>query len=443
MSTSLSDHPYLAGLYGDQELSTLLSAKAEIAAMLRFEAALALAESRLGIIPADAGPAIARMLTSIEIPPDSLADGTRAAGVPVPGLVSALRRQLGSPHGQFVHWGATSQDAIDSGLVLRLRDLLDILQRRLRRLVDLLNGEAARHAATPMAARTRSQIATPTTLGLRIATWAAPLARCLDRLDELRPRLLVVQLGGAAGTLSLFGDKGVALMEDVAQELGLGSPAKPWHSERDGLVELGNWLAMVSGLLARIAADLVLMGRSEAAELTAGSGGGSSTMPQKANPVVAETLVTLGRQNGALAGLMQQALIHVEERDGSAWAIEWATLPQMLVTTGAGLDHAIELAGSLRPATARMHEVMLLGGGALDAEALAFALARQMPLPEAQALVKAAAEAVAMQGGSLADHLAALCREGGFAPPEIDEAQTLAGAKALIDRVRTTGSSSR
>ncbi|MCL5778248.1 lyase family protein [Limibaculum sp. FT325] len=433
--TGTAPNPLLAGLYGDAEVVAHLSPEAEIGAMIRFEAALARVEARLGIIPDEAGAAIDAVLGGLRIPAESLAAGTTAAGVPVPGLVKALRSAVGAPHGGYVHWGATSQDAMDTGLVLRLGPILDILEQRLRRLVDLLAGEARRHARLPMAGRTRSQIATPTTLGLRIAAWLAPLARCLDRLAELRPRLLVVQLGGASGNLSILGAQGPAAMEALAAELGLAVPAKPWGTERDGLVELANWLAMVSGLLGRIGADLIVMGRSEIAELAAGQGGGSSTMPQKANPVAAETLITLARIAAAQTGLMQAALIHTEERDATAWAIEWAALPQLLTATGAGVTHALSLAASLRPAPGRMQGAMATGGGAIEAEALAFALARHVPLDEAQAIVKAAARRVAEAGGTLGERLTELCHARGLPAPAPGSGDATDAAAALVERL--------
>jgi 3-carboxy-cis,cis-muconate cycloisomerase len=242
-----------------------------------------------------------------------------------------------------------------------------------------------------MAGRTRTQIAVPPTLGLRIAGWMLPMVRCRDRLDELRPRLMVVQMGGAVGNLSALGADGIAVMDGLAAELNLTTPAKPWHTERDGIVELGNWLAMVAGLCGRMGADLLISGRSEIAEMRAGEGGGSSTMPHKANPVGAEALVTLARQAAGQAAQLQSALIHAEDRDGPAWVTEWLTLPPLLVATGAALGIASDLANSLAPDAAAMRLNMESGGGAIHAEALAFALAAQMPLAEAQGIVKEAA----------------------------------------------------
>lgn len=428
------EHDLLAGLFGDAEIARHLDASAEIAAMVRFEAALARVEARLGVIPEAAGPAIAEALTNVEIDPRELAAATLSAGVAVPGLVRLLRAHVGEPHGSFVHWGATSQDAADTGLVLRLGAILGILEARLRDLVEALAEQAELYADLPMAGRTRSQIATPTTFGLRIAGWRTPLVRCLTRLREFRPRLLLVQLGGASGNLSALGARGIAVMEALARELGLGCPAKPWHVERDGLVELANWLAMVSGLIGRIGGDLILLGRSEIAEASAGGGGGSSTMPQKRNPVLAEALVTLARTNGAQAGLAQQALMQGEERDGAAWAIEWLCLPAMLVATGAGLRHGAALARALQVDPARMARTLELDGGAVHAEALAFALARHMPLPQAQGIVKEAASAQGRRGDSLHARVEAICAERGLPVPDIAGPGQGESAVALVAR---------
>lgn len=388
----MSENRLTAALFGDPETEASLTDRAELAAMIRFEAALAQAEAAQGVIPEDAGPAIAGALEGYAPDPQSLVAATASARVPVPALVTMLRAQVGAPHGSYVHWGATSQDVVDTGTILRLRQILSLHEGRLRTLVGSLCGQAETFAALPMAGRTRTQLATPVTFGLRIASWLSPMARCLERLNQIRPRLLKVQLGGAAGTGSVFGDKGPAVAADLAHRLDLHCPVKPWHTERDTLFELGAWLAMVAGLLGRMGADLAILARSEIGEVHAGVAGGSSTMPQKANPVGAEALVTLARSTGGHLATLTEALIHPEERDGVSWALEWIALPPLLTATGAGLRHALELADSLRPDPEVMARNMRIGGGTIHAEALAFALAAHMPLDEAQALVKAAAQ---------------------------------------------------
>lgn len=275
----------------------------------------------------------------------------------------------------------------------------------LGRVGDALADAADRHAELLMAARTRSQIATPTTFGARVASWLAPLARCRTRLEQLRPRLLRLQLGGASGTLEAFGDQGPALARAVADELGLGFPAKPWHAERDSLAELAGWLSLLARCLGKMGADLILLGRTEIAEVATGSGGGSSTMPQKSNPVAAEALVALARFNASQVGLVHQALVHAEERDATAWPLEWMVLPQMVVAAGAALRHTEALATTLTPDAARMRANLSLGGGGAMAEAASFALAAHMPRPDAQALVKRASREAAETGSSLAETL--------------------------------------
>ena len=408
----------LDGLFGDVEVAAYLSAPAEIAAMIQVERALAEVTAGLGFIPAEAGPAIVSGLEGLTLDPAEFIGPTAGAGVPVPGLVARLRDVVGPEYGRYIHWGATSQDIVDTALVLRLRPCLAIMETRLGRIVEALGAAAERYAHLPMAGRTRSQIATPVSFGLRVVGWRAPLVRCLERLAELRPRLMQVQLGGASGALSVYGDRGIQVMEALATVLDLGAPAKPWHAERDNLVELANWLAMVAGLLGRIGGDLILSGRSEIAEVRAGKGGGSSTMPQKTNPVLPEALVTIARYVSGQAGVAQQALMHQEERDGTAWSLEWLALPSMLIVTAASLAHAIQLAESLDPQQERMTAIMETGGGAIHAEALAFALARSMPLGEAQAIVKAASAEIARSGGSLIDAVAEECGKRGIPPPD-------------------------
>ncbi|MEM7745718.1 MAG: adenylosuccinate lyase family protein [Pseudomonadota bacterium] len=426
----------LEDLYGDAEISAHLTPEAEVAAMVQVEIALARVEARLGVIPSEAAEVIAEALAAVRIAPKDMVGPTAAAGVAVPGLVAMLREAAGA-HGGYVHWGATSQDIVDTGWVLRLCEVLAILAGRLDAVIASLADQAEAHAGTVMAGRTRSQIATPVTLGLRIAGWLAPLVRCRDRLAELKPRLLVVQFGGASGNLSALQGRGVEVMAGLADELALGCPEKPWHTERDGLVELANWLAMVTSLLGRMGGDLIILGRSEIAEVRAGRGGGSSTMPQKSNPVGAEALVVLARQVSGLAATLHQVLLSQEERDGTTWPLEWLTLPGMLEGTGAALRHAEVLAGSLNPAPEAMARTMALGGGAIHAEALAFELAQHMPLPEAQALIK---QAVA-QGGDLVAGVRRLCAERALDTGDLDLSAQTATDAALIARIVATARS--
>ena len=431
--------PAFTALLEDAEVAGLIDDRAQVRAMVRVEAALARVQGRLGVIPAASAGAIEAALQGFAPDLDDLAAGTRAAGVPVPALVAQLRRAVeqaaGEPAAGHIHFGATSQDIGDTALVLQLRLALDVLDGRLDALCRTLAGLADAHRATPMLARTRFQPAVPTTFGLKAAGWLAPLIRHRRRLEELRPRLLVVQFGGAAGNLAALGDRGVAVMEDLAAELDLDRPPLPWHGARDNLVELAGWLALVTGSLGKFGFDVLLLAQGEVGEVREAEDGGSSTMPQKANPVRAEALVTLARRNAGLIGTMHQAMLHAHERDGSAWALEWATLPEMLGGTGAALDHAARLAATMQVDTERMRSNLDATNGLVLAEAAAFALAEHVPRPEAQSLVKQACAAAVAENRGLIEVLRALSDAPIDWRRVEEEALNPPGAEALIRRV--------
>ena len=405
MSASPADSAIYATLFSDADTADVLSDEAEISAMLAFEAALARVQGRLGLIPDAAARCIDEALAGANIVPARLAAGTASTGVPVSALVAEIRTAVGGEAAAWVHFGATSQDVVDSALVLRLRTLLQSFDARLATIVALLAKLADSHRRTVLVARTRSQQATPTTFGLKVAGWLAPLAHARERLAELLPRILVVQLGGASGNLASLGDRGVEVMDALADELGLASPPLPWHAQRDRPVELAGWLALVTGSLGKLGLDLVRLAQSEVAEVRPGAGGGSSTMPQKANPVAAETLVTLARHNATLVSGMHEAMLHEHERDGSAWSLEWTMLRPMLVATGAALRGAVAVVESLVVDAPRMATNLEQSNGLVLAEAAVFALAAHMPRPQAQQLVGTACTIAAGEGRHLVDVL--------------------------------------
>ncbi len=291
-------------------------------------------------------------------------------------------------HAQYLHWGATSQDIMDTALILRLRQVLTIFEDRLTVLAKALGTLAEAHADLPMAGRTYGQVATPTTFGAVTASWGAPLLRHLDRLTELKPRLLQVSLSGAAGTLSMMGEDGPKIRAAFAEALTLCDPGASWHSTRDTIAELSGWLTLVSGTLGKMGEDLLLMAQSGIQEVTLATGGSSSTMPQKSNPVLPSLLVALARQTTALNGAIQGAALHRQQRDGAAWMTEWLSLPQICMTTARALATATDLAQSITPNPDRMRAGIDDGLGLIYAEALSFALATAMPRPQAQAAVK-------------------------------------------------------
>ncbi|MCE2475199.1 MAG: 3-carboxy-cis,cis-muconate cycloisomerase, partial [Alphaproteobacteria bacterium] len=386
--------PFSAPSHGElfvpAAIRTLLSDERRVAEMVRMEVALARANAKCGVIPETAARTIEGTLGNFTPDFADLGIGTGAAGVPVPALVAQLREAVGGSAADYLHWGATSQDVLDTALVLILRDLLDCLDDQLAALIDSLARLAHQQRSTVMLARTRMQQAVPTTFGVKVAGWRQPLLRSRDRLSQLRPRLLSVQLGGAAGTLAPWAGIGTEVRQALADELNLHVLTLPWHTQRDGLAEFAGWLSLVTGGLGTIGLNVGLLAQNEIGEVaeTSEAGlGGSSTLPQKCNPIHSEILVALARYNASAIASMHQALLHEGERSGAAWSLEWLTLPAMALAAGGALAHARELITGLVVDAARMRQNLEATGGLCLAEAATFALAAHMPRAQAQALV--------------------------------------------------------
>lgn len=390
MTAPQSESQTPGALFSDPECARLFSDMACAVAMVTVERALARAEARLGIIPAAAAATIDADLADFEPDVSAIAAGVATSGTPVIALVDQLRHAVGADAADFVHWGATSQDIVDTGLLLRLRRFLELCSERLDGLIGQLAVLADTHRGAVMPARTRMQHALPTVFGMTAANWLMPLVRHRDRLSQLQPRLLVVQCGGAAGTLAALGDKGVDVMSALAEELDLGVPPTPWHTQRDSIAECASWLGLVTGSLGKIAQDIVLLGQTEIGEVRDTHGGGSSTMPQKANPVRAEAVITLARANAAALSSMHQAVIQEHERGGAGWSLEWLTLPQMAVAAGTALLQMQSVIDGLEVFPKRMSANLSLGNGLILSEAITFALTKSMGREQAVALVKAA-----------------------------------------------------
>ena len=402
-------NPLHAGLFGDPGTAALLTPEAEIAAMIEVEAALAAVQGRLGIIPAEAARAIAAACAGLSIAPETLAEAAAKDGVPVPGLVKAMRAAIGGDAAAYVHWGATSQDIVDTALALRLRQLLDLWDERLAGIAVALAGLAGDHAELPMAARTYGQVAVPTSFGAVVAGWGWPLLDHSAALDALRPRLLRVSLSGAAGTLSAMGPTGPEIRAALAEALALADPGRSWHSDRSGIVALAGWAAGLAASLGKMAEDLLLMTQSGLGLVRIEGAGGSSTMPQKQNPVGPSALAALSRQVLGLAAILQSTGIHRQQRDGAAWFTEWLVLPQLAMATGAMLQRTVELLARLGPDADAMAADLQAGHGTIHAEALTFALAEAGALPrdEAAARVGALSRTDLAEGKDLLDLAAA------------------------------------
>jgi len=352
MAVSAFDHPILSALVGDKEIAAAFSVEADIRAMLAFEAALAEAEAAAGLISREAAARIAAVCADFSPDIAALANGAARDGVVAPALVSMLRQAVGEPHAAAAHRGATSQDVVDTSLVLRLKGVVAMMQARLEALLAALQALEAGQGETPLMGRTRMQRALPIRAADKLRAWREPLQRHRERLAALKPRLFVAQFGGAVGTREGLDGKGDMVAAELARRLDLGD-GPCWHAERDALAEFASWLSLVSGALGKIGQDVALMAQNEIGEVKLAEGGGSSAMPHKSNPVRAEALVALARFNAALLGAQHQALVHENERSGAAWTLEWMILPQMAVATGAALRHAAAMLQGMRFIAAR------------------------------------------------------------------------------------------
>jgi 3-carboxy-cis,cis-muconate cycloisomerase len=305
--------------------------------------ALAEAEAAEGVIPKDAARAIAKALAGFEPDTEALRAGVSRDGLIVPALVAELKNALGKPHAAHLHFGTTSQDLIDTSLALRLLPILDRFGERLDEICAALDRLNARDGKIAVMAHTRMQAAVPVTAARKILSWRDPLQRHRERLQSIHAAIGVLHFGGAAGALEkLEPKKAAAVAKRMAKKLGLTVLPRARHSERDDIVALASWLSMVTGSLGKIGQDIALLAQSEVGEIKLASGGTSSAMPHKVNPVQAETLVTLARFNATLVSGMHHTLVHENERSGAMWTLEWLLLPQMLAATGAALRIAAE-----------------------------------------------------------------------------------------------------
>lgn len=406
MTFSPTDSKLFGPLFSDPDIAAQFSDEQFIRYLLQIEAALAAVQARLGIIPPAAGERIALEATRFQVDFDRLRAETERAGFPIIELVRQLRAQVGPEAASYVHWGATTQDIMDTALVLQTRTALVVIENNLHSLIHRLAQLANRYRDCLMAGRTHSQQALPIPFGLKVAGWLAPLLRHRQRLIELKTRLLVIQFGGAAGTLASLGQAGLEVQAELAAELGLAVPPMPWHTQRDNVAELAGWLSLVGSSLAKMAQDIILLAQTEVGEVreSADQGrGGSSTMPQKSNPVVSELIVAAARTNASLLAGMHQAMVQEHERGTHGWQVEWLTLPQMVALTSMALKKALFITEHLVIDAARMRQNVAAANGLMLAEAISFALARFMSRAEARQLVKEACQVVIEQEQHLVD----------------------------------------
>ncbi len=383
-------------LFGDPEVDATLSDEARLQAMLDVEVALAESESDLGLVPTDALAAIreAGKASHYDIP--ALAEeAARAGNLAIP-LVKALTKQVAAINAdaaRFVHMGATSQDIVDTGLMLQLKKAIPPISAHLARMAAAAAGHARTHASTPMIGRTWMQQAVPVTFGLKAAGWLEAVQRTRRRLDADLEAALVLQFGGAAGTLASLGGDGPEVARVLGYRLGLPVPDMPWHAHRDRLVALATTLGLAVGVLGKIARDLALMGQTEigeAYEAPAAGRGGSSTMPHKRNPVSASVALAAAARAPGLVATMLGAMDQEHERGLGGWQAEWETLPELIRIAGGAARAIAEALEGLVVDPARMRANIEVTGGLVLAEAVSATLGSRLGKARAHELVEAA-----------------------------------------------------
>jgi len=394
----------LEALFSTPQMSAAFSSEAHVQGMLAFEAALARAEARADIIPPEAAEAIAASCRVELFDVAAIYREAALAGTPAIPLVRMLTAQVGGEAGKFVHLGATSQDAIDTALMLQMRAGLDLLIADLLALCAACAALADQHRHTLMAGRTLLQQALPITFGLKASRWLALALRQRDALRERRERSLALQLGGAAGTLASLGDNGLKVVAFVAEELKLPAPDLPWHTERDRVAEIAAALGVVAGAMAKIAGDVALLAQTEVGEVSEGAApgkGGSSAMPQKHNPVDAATALAASRLALGVVPTILSAMAQEHERAVGGWQAEWAAIPDLFRYTAAAVSHTRSALADLQVDSTRMHTNLNLTNGLIMAESLSMALALHTGRPAAQRLVKDLCEHALKSGISL------------------------------------------
>ncbi|HGM5583051.1 TPA: adenylosuccinate lyase family protein [Pseudomonas putida] len=407
MSTTVFDSSLFRDMFGTAEMRGVFSDKALIERYIEVEIALARAEARCGVIPAAAADEIAAKATYASLDLALMQHETEIVGYPILPLVEQLSKTCGDA-GRYLHWGATTQDIMDTAVVLQVRAALAIVERDILAVRGLLAGLAQRYRDTPMAGRTHLQHALPITFGYKCAVWLSMFDRHAERLVELRPRVEVGQFAGAAGTLASLGDKGLEVQEALMAELGLNVPQATWHVARDGLAEALNFLGLVSGSLGKVALDVMMMMTSElgeAYEPFVKGRGASSTMPQKRNPISCELMYAAAKGVRQQAGLMLDAMIQDFERSTGPWQAEWIAIPEAFALTAASLGQAKFMLAGLEVRTERMRQNLDMTRGLIVAEAVMMGLAPELGRQVAHDVVYAACRVANDEHVSLLDAL--------------------------------------
>jgi 3-carboxy-cis,cis-muconate cycloisomerase len=433
-------------LLRSEQVERIFSSRACLQAMLDFEAALARAEGRAGVIPFSASaPIVAKCQTEL-FDSKAIAAGAKLAGnlaIPLVKSLTALVAEDNKAAARYVHWGATSQDVIDTACVLQLRQALTQIRVDLDHLANAFVTLANNHRSTIMVGRTWMQQALPTTFGVKVAGWLEAVDRHRERLHETERRALVLQFGGAVGTLAALNDRGMVVAKYLAEELHLTLPELPWHSHRDRMAEVATTLGLCVGSLGKIVRDIALHSQTEIAEIfepAAEGRGGSSTMPHKRNPVTSAVVLAAATRVPGLVSTMLAAMVHEEERGLGGWHAEWETLPEIVRLTAGALQQMTETAPRLEIDAERMKQNLEVTQGLIFAEAVTMALAQSIGKAAAHKLLESACARAQKEKRHLRDVLREDKEVSVHLPVEaidalFDPRRHLGEAEAFVDRV--------
>ena len=443
MPISVLESRLYKDMFGSERMRAIFNDEATIARYTEVEVALAKVQGELGVIPKEAAKAIIQHADSSKLDYDLLKQETEIVGYPILPLVNQLAKICG-PQGEYLHWGATTQDIMDTGAVLQVRAALEVIESELETLDGILDALAEKYRDTPMAGRTHLQHALPITFGYKAGIWLLMIRRHRERLQQLKPRALIGQLAGAAGTLASLGKDGLAVNEASMKELGLGSSPIAWHVARDGLIETVQFLGLVTSSLGKIALDIMLMMSNEYAEVFepfVKGRGASSTMPQKRNPISCELMWAAAKSVREKASLGLDAMMQDFERATGPWHLEWSVIPEAFILTAGSLAQANFMLAGLEVDTERMRRNLDITSGLIVAEAVMMGLAPHIGRQTAHDVVYDACRKAAQSHRPLADvlgedqkvserlnqaEIAALC----------DPQNYLGSAPQMVDRVR-------
>lgn len=442
MASNVLDSVLFRDSFGTPQMRAVFDDRELVRKYVQVEVALAKAQARVGVIPAAAAEEIAAKCNADTLDFDLLRHETEIVGYPILPLVHQISKQAGASGG-YVHWGATTQDIMDTAVVLQVRDGLDIVQADVKALRGILAGLSKRYRDTPMAGRTHLQQALPVTFGYKCAIWLDMFDRHAERIAQARPRVLVGEFAGAAGTLASLGDKGLAVQKAMMEELGLGVPVSTWHVARDGFAEAVNLLGVITGSLGKIAYDVMIMASNEFGELYepfVKGRGASSTMPQKRNPISSELMLACAKGVRQQAGLMLDAMVQDLERATGPWHAEWIAIPESFVLAAGALNQAKFMLGGIIVDEKAMARNLDMTKGLIVAEAVMMGLAPHIGRQDAHDVVYDACRVVNEKGGRLADVLNAMPSVSSRLDPKLiekltDPANYLGMAPQMVDQV--------